>query len=51
MSTVIALLSSIEATQAEIISCMIAQVTQFIDGDCYIIDFYKDEKIDWENLG
>lgn len=45
MSTVIALLSSIEATQAEIISCMIAQVTQFIDGDCYIIDFYKDEKM------
>ena len=43
-STVVALLSSIESTQAEIISCIIAQILEFIP-DAYIVDFYKDEKM------
>ncbi len=44
MSTLVAVLSSIESTQNELIASMITQVCENVE-DCSVIDFYKDFKL------
>ena len=44
MSTLVAVLSSIESTQNELIASMITQICENVE-DCAVIDFYKDFKL------
>lgn len=48
--TGIVLLSNIESTQNEIISCILNQLVEFIP-ECVIIDFYKNDKLNGVLLG